>query len=171
MNNAILKLTAYNMLCRENIAYSRMSFFVIVHHALHNDIMAHAIRVMDEHRDVSAFWYIHKCQSALVERAVSAAGSEMATLKKTSNKLKHIREKTHFHIDRMAVQSPAEVWKSAGVTGDELSNILHVVAHVVSTVNVNALAGEPLYITEYDGSDIHRIVTAVEKLHGHIHGV
>ncbi|MFM8443052.1 MAG: hypothetical protein ACKN9W_06875, partial [Methylococcus sp.] len=77
----------------------------------------------------------------------------------------------HFHIDRMAVQSPAEVWKSAGVTGDELSNILHVVAHVVSTVNVNALAGEPLNITEYDGSDIHRIVTAVEKLHGHIHGV
>lgn len=170
-NNAILKLTAYNSLCREDISYARMSFFAIVQHALYNDMVAHAIRVMDEHRDVSGFWYIHKCQSALVERTVSKAGSELATLKCTSEKLRHIREKTHFHIDRTAVQSPTEVWKSAGVTGDEFSITLRVVAQVASAVNADALGGEPLDVTEYDGSDVHRIVAAFEKLHGCVHGV
>jgi hypothetical protein len=170
VNNAMLKLTAHNALCREDIAYTRMSFFVVAQHALHNDMVAHAIRVMDEHRDVSAFWYIHKCQSSAVEAAVIGAGSSLETLRKTSEKLRHIREKTHFHIDRTAVQSPASVWQSAGVTGDEFSSTLSVVAHAVSEVNVKILGGEPLLATEYDGSDIHRIVKAFEKVHGKVHG-
>jgi hypothetical protein len=41
----------------------------------------------------------------------------------------------------------------------------------MSGVKVNVFGGEPLDVTEYDGSDVKRIVKAYEELHGSVHGV
>ena len=55
LNNAILKLTALEELRKLELTYCRMSFFVIAEHALYNDLLAHAIKVLDEHRDAMSF--------------------------------------------------------------------------------------------------------------------
>jgi hypothetical protein len=82
-----------------------------------------------------------------------------------------VREKTHFHIDRDAVAKPSDVWQTAGISGDEFISALRGVASVVSHFKVELFGGEPLEVTKYDGSDVHRIVEAYEKVHGHVHGV
>lgn len=170
VNNAILKLVAYNAVCREEITYARMSFFVVASHALHNDMLAHAMRALDEHRDAAAFWYVKRCNGQATSAAARAAGVDLAVLQSTSTKLRHIREKTHFHIDRETVKNPAHVWRAVGITGDEFSNAIHSVASVMSGVKAEVFGGALLEVTEYDGSDVQRLVQAYEKLHGSVHG-
>lgn len=170
-NNAILKLVAYNALCAADITYAGMSFFVVASQALHNDMIAHAMRALDEHRDAASFWYVKRCNEQVTAAAASAAGVDLSALESTSAKLRHIREKTHFHVDRQAVLDPSQVWQAAGVTGDEFNDSLHAVASVMSGVEVHLFGGEPLVVTEYDGSDVERIVKAYEHIHGHVHGV
>lgn len=170
ISNATLKLIAYNALCKEKITFSGMSFFVIAQHALYNDMIAHAIRVLDEHRDVAAFWYIHKCHPRSVETGIVKAGLDIQAVRATSAKLRHIREKTHFHIDRATVHSSARVWQNAGVTGDEFSTMLKVIAEVLSDINVEILHGQPMHLTDYNGTDIPRLVGAFEKVYGKVHG-
>lgn len=170
-NNAILKLVAYNALCRADITYAGMSFFVIASQALYNDMIAHAMRALDEHRDAASFWYVKRCNEQVTAAAASAAGVDLSTLESTSTKLRHIREKTHFHVDRRAVLNPSQVWQAAGVTGDEFSDSLHAITSVMSGVAAGLFGGEPLVVTEYDGSDVERIVKAYETIHGHVHDV
>lgn len=171
VNNGILKLVAYNAVCRADITYTRMSFFVVASHALHNDMVAHAIRALDEHRDAGSFWYVKRCNEAATSAAAGVAGVDLAALQFTSTKLRHIRDKTHFHVDRESVPNPAHVWQTAGLTGDEFNSALRAVASVMSGVKVKVFGGEPLDVAEYDGSDVQRIVKAYEKLHGSVHGV
>lgn len=170
-NNAILKLIAYNALCAADITYAGMSFFVIASQALHNDMIAHAMRALDEHRDAASFWYVKRCNEHVTAAAARAAGVNLSALESTSAKLRHIREKTHFHVDRQAVLNPSQVWQTAGVTGDEFNDSVHAVALVMSGVEVRLFGGEPLVVTEYDGSDVKRIVKSYEHIHGHVHGV
>ncbi len=37
------------------------SFFSYAYLALYNDMLAHAIKVLDRHKDVSSFWYLYRC--------------------------------------------------------------------------------------------------------------
>src|SRR5690606_8623654 len=99
LNNAILKLTAYDELVRQDIAYVRMSFFVVAAHALYNDTFSHAIRVLDEHEQALAFWYILRSNESVVKRAAKNSGLDLDELKKLSTKLRIVRDKTQFHID------------------------------------------------------------------------
>jgi hypothetical protein len=171
VNNAILKLTAYNALAREDITYAGMSLFVIIENALFNDMVANAMRALDEHRDAASFWYICRCDEPLAERAAKVASVQLSGLRATSAKLRHVREKTHFHVDRGAVANPADVWSNAGITGNDFTTALHAVASVVSTFEVERFGGEPLELAKYDGSDVTRIVGAFEQACGHAHGI
>ena len=38
-----------------------------------------------------------------------------------TDSLKHIRDKTHFHIDKYTVRNPKKVWLDADVKGSELA--------------------------------------------------
>jgi hypothetical protein len=42
---------------------------------------------------------------------------------------------------------------------------------MMSGVNAALFGGDLLKVTEYDGSDVERIVRGYEKLHGSVHGV
>src|SRR5208337_916615 len=37
------------------------SFFTYAYLALYNDMVTHAIKVLDKHKDVSSFWYLYRC--------------------------------------------------------------------------------------------------------------
>lgn len=147
-----------------------MSFFVIAAHALYNDLIAHAIRVLDEHCDATSFWYILKCNEAVAERAAKAAQLDLDGLKVLSSKLRHVREKTHFHIDKKSVKDTKSVWKEADIRGGDLAQALRAMASTVARIKKDIFGGDLEEVTEYDGSDIERIVKAYEAVQGTVHG-
>jgi hypothetical protein len=169
-NNALLKITAHDTLSRTEITYARMSFFLVAMDALVNDAIAHAIRVLDEHRDAASFWYVVKCDEALLIKSAARAGLDLSHLQETSRKLRKVREKTHFHIDREAVIDPSQVWRDAEINGAALITTLRDIAHTLAYAKFDLIGGPLETVTEYDGSDIPRIILAYEHAYGSVHG-
>lgn len=170
LNKAILKLTAHDRLIRQNITYRRISFFVLAEQALYNDILAHAMRVLDEHRDAMSFWYVLRCNEAAIKKAARAAELDLGELRVLSEKLRLIREKTQFHIDRRSVTAPEAVWTEADILGSVFSKALEGTAATLARTKKDLFGGELETVTEYDGSDVARIIKAYEIVHGSVHG-
>lgn len=170
LNNAILKLTAHNELARQKLIYVRMSFFAIVGQSLYNDMLAHTMRVLDEHKQSLSFWYVLRCNEAVVNKAALAAGLDLNELKHLSTKLKSVRDQTHFHIDRKSVKDPKSIWKEANITGATFAMALQTMAVTLAHTKKEIFGGELETVTDYDGSDIAKIVKAYESVHSSVHG-
>lgn len=159
-NNAILKLTAYNSLHKVRFSYTGMSFFAIASQALYNDMIASAIRIFDDHKEAGSLWYIIRCNEPAAKKAAMACGIKIDELKAFALKLRHIRDKTHFHIDRRALENPSLVWSEAGISGDEFTNALHNAALLLAKIKLDVYGGELDKVTPYDGSDVKQIIDA-----------
>ena len=169
-NNAILKLTAYNELSRQDITYARMSFFVIVQQSLHYDMIAHAMKILDSHSSARGLDYIRKVNPTAVLRTATKNKIDLAELDALAAKLKHVRDKTQFHIDAASLKNAKEVWATADIRGDLFFRSLKNLAILLSGLKTSLFGGESLDVTEYDGSDIPKIVKAFEAVHGITHG-
>jgi len=170
VNNALLKLTAYNVLSRQKIVYSGMSFFVIAQQALYYDMISHAMKILDTHASAKGFYYIKKVNSAAVVHAAKTRGVDLLELDTLSSKLKHVRDKTQFHIDAVALTDSAGVWADADIKGDLFVRSLNNIAALLSKLKTDLFQGVALEVTAYDGSDIPKIITAFEVLHDTTHG-
>jgi hypothetical protein len=171
ISNALLKITAHEQLCCTEITYCGPSFFLIAMDALVNDAFAHAIKVLDKHRDAVSFWYVLKCEDKVVRKAARDAGVDMHQLEELSEKLRMVRVKTHFHIDREAVIDPEAVWKEVNLAGNTLINQLKGLADTLARTKQMLIGGELSCVTPYDGSDVPMIVSAYEQCYGPVHGV
>ncbi|MFZ3072359.1 MAG: hypothetical protein WA162_03875 [Thermodesulfobacteriota bacterium] len=101
------------------------TFFDIIHSALFNCAIGHLMKVLDQHKDSASFWYIYNYK----QPEINAQPRNTERLKKlkhlaSPDRLKHIRDKTHFHIDKNAVVDPKQVWRNAGITSKEIYSAL-----------------------------------------------
>jgi hypothetical protein len=102
---AISERDAYNELCRVALETS-WGFFSYASIALKNDMYAHAIKVLDLHGDTSSFWYVHRCKKKDVENALRKEHVSITEIQELADKMKLVRDKTHFHIDKKGVFPP-----------------------------------------------------------------
>jgi hypothetical protein len=166
-NNAILKRRALTGLYSIDSAHG-LDFFRIAAHALYNDLVSHALRVFDRNGQSASFWYVVRTDEAIAKRAARRHGVSLDEIERLSEQFKHIRDKTHFHIDRDAVMDPSKVWSTAGLTGDELGYVLESAWKVLAGI-WHELRGESFEIPEYDGSDVGKIIRAYSKAHPDAH--
>ena len=159
-DHAILKLTAYNSLKRCVASSAGTRFFTIAEQTLYNDMIAGAIRIFDDHKEAGSLWYIIRCFRNVAQNIAMTCGIDMDALRKIVPKLRHIRDKTHFHIDRRTVAEPDLVWTNAGLGYDELTNALHDAATLLTKIKQEVYGGEMNRLTPYDGSDVKQIVEA-----------
>ncbi|MEK6582261.1 MAG: hypothetical protein AABZ25_07730, partial [Nitrospirota bacterium] len=54
-----------------------------------------------------------------------------------AEKLKQVRDKTHFHIDKKGVKNPAGIWKSADISYNELKANIDAVYKILNYLHVN----------------------------------
>ena len=123
LQRAILNMET--MLGIEDAAEGNLSsrFLEISYKALFNDYVAHCCKVF-EHRSarVSTFWTIREQSEGMVDEIAARQAIDIATIEAVSIKLKAIRDKTHFHIDRTGMLDPRSVWREAGLKGSELAD-------------------------------------------------
>ena len=160
-NDAILKLTAYNSLHQAGLNARGASFFAIADQALFNDMIAGAIRIFDEHKEAGSVWYIIRCHEAVAHTAARSCGIDMDAMRTIVPKLRHVRDKTHFHIDKRNVENPALVWSHADISIDEFTNALRNAALLLAKIKQHIYGGKMDVLTAYDGSDVRRIVDAL----------
>ena len=85
--------------------------------ALIGDRLARLIRILEDSEETASFWYLHRCEPTNVAQDV-----DIARLKDLSSrsKLKLIRDKTFFHIDKDRVADSQAVYAQADIFANEL---------------------------------------------------
>lgn len=159
-DNAILKLTACNSLSASGFSRAGTNFFGIAGQALYNDMVASAIRIFDDHKEAGSLWYIIRCCGPSARRAEKDYGVSIDALKKIVPRLRYLRDKTHFHIDRRTVESPALVWSRVDISAEEFADALRDAALLLAKIKQDVYGGEMDTLTPYDGSDVKKIVDA-----------
>jgi hypothetical protein len=138
-------------------------FFRITYQALFNDMVSHMIKVLDLHRDSASFWYIYNCKRKEIDAMFSPTTMGINHIELLADKLKHIRDKTHFHIDKDALFDPKKVWKDADISTAELKMVMQHLLDVLYRLHFDHFGNE-FPMPEYTGDDAYNLVKlAVEK--------
>lgn len=94
------------------------------------------------------------CKEKEIETLWRASGSK-DKLDKISKDLKHIRDKSHFHIDRKGTIDSEEVWREAGIKPEFLKECLlisyDVLNYIFKLENKNDFPWKP---NTYTGDEI-----------------
>jgi len=143
--------------------YHSMDFIRIAYDALFNDMIAHVIKVFEDRSDVASFWYIKRCKEKEVSNFAEEHGIDLSKLATIKDSLKHIRDKTLFHIDRDAVKNPKKVWEEAKVTGKQLASAIDEVYSILDHLYQLEI-GKSFPLPEYDGSDATSIAKFAENI-------
>lgn len=116
-------------------------FTRVIRDALYNDYMSHAIKVFEQSSKAASFWYLYRADPGPIDRYAKKVGYDLRKLQLVSDKLKAIRNGSHFHIDKIGVLEPKVVWSGAALTGKELGGAIDFVWGALSAIQ-EARGGE-----------------------------
>ena len=108
-------------------------FFGIAHDAVFNDMIAHSMKLFDKHRDSASLWYIYSCKRLEVE-APWKDTNHIDKLEEISKSLKHVRDKTHFHIDKKGVTDTKSIWREANIKPELLGECLSIAYEMLNHI-------------------------------------
>ena len=138
------------------------SFFSYASLAFFDGIFAHAIKVLDRHKDAASFFYLYNCNRKEVLAELAKSHLNLVDVQTLSSKLNKIRDKTHFHIDKKAVFSPNAVWLDADMTGNFFNNVMDKLWLVLNSLHASYFHrefGQPIYAAK----DVKAIIEAVQS--------
>jgi hypothetical protein len=138
------------------------SFFSCAFSALYDDMLAHAMKVLDRHKDAASFRYLYRCNTSEIEELLKKIDLTIADIEKLSENLKDIRNGTHFHIDRNGVFDPSNIWKKANISGDFFNRVIEGIWDILNHLYIS-LHQKPFIQSIYEGKDIKEIIEAVKK--------
>ena len=153
---AISMRNCFNELTR-GAPTTNWTFFSYCSIALFNDMFSHEMKVLDMHKDATSFWYIRGREPKLVDGLMEKYGVKPEDIKTLADKLKHVRDKTHFHIDRDGVLDSRKVWGDADIKGDFVNKVVDKLWQVLNEVykeKYGSEFGQPIY----DGEDVDTIL-------------
>lgn len=112
------------------------SFFTLSRDALFNDMVAHTIKVLDQNAQSATFWYVFRYKSKEVKEFIKSNDIDFMAIYDLAEKLKKVRDKTHFHIDKKGVKDPKAVWSSADITYDELEENMKSIYKILNHLHI-----------------------------------
>jgi len=83
--------------------------------ALMGDRLVRLIRILEDSDRTATFWYLHNCEPANVSKDV-----DIPRLEALSEKIRLVRDKTLFHIDKKHVGDSQAVYKQANIIANEV---------------------------------------------------
>lgn len=135
--------------------HSGENFFSIVLRGLFNSMMGHLAKVLDRHPVSASFWTIFETNEDGIRSLKAFTQWDFNFTNNLSDRVKYIRNKTLFHIDRDAVLDPKAVWRAAGITGEELGRGLSFLWSILEELH-ERVNGRQFHdpCVGYDGSDV-----------------
>jgi hypothetical protein len=135
------------------------NFFSISYRAAFNDMIAHTIKVLEDSRDSSTFWSIFQNDQKKIMDLSSCSGESIDLLRTLATKVKLVRDKSHFHIDRKGVMDPEKIWHMADIKGVELEKGLKILFNILNELYEGVHGKGFLFQPEdYSGEDVIKIL-------------
>jgi len=107
-----------------------------IYYALFNDYIAHSIKVLEDRGNAASCWYLYRSRQDVFDAAAREFAIDLAKILAMTKKLKHVRDKTHFHIDRNGVLDPKVVWSDADINGKELADVVVLVWGLLNAARI-----------------------------------
>lgn len=145
----------------EKHRYTAKVFTRVISDALHNDYMSHAMKVFEQSSQASSFWYIYRTDARPIDKYAGDVGYDIASLQTVTDKLKVIRNGTHFHIDSRGVLDPRAIWDGAALTGKELAAAIDFAWGSLG-VSMVAAGGSVPSLLEYSSEDALAALKRIE---------
>ncbi len=90
------------------------------------------MKVLDTHKDSASFWAIYNENTKMLNDLISELSIDINVIHSMTNKLRIVRNKTHFHIDKNGMIEPEEVWRSANITGKDIDDVIGALFKLLS---------------------------------------
>ena len=125
----------------------------LYYNALFNDFLTKCMKVFELRRQTASFWYLERTDAQAMMTALGGSAALLAELRAVSERLKHIRDKVHFHIDEHGVLNPDGVWQDAALSRDRLD------------AAVKTALGALLRLADMHQLQVERIPTDMTQFH------
>ena len=155
---AIANTSIVSAMGRSKTAHS-FDFFRLAMMALHYDRVARAAKVFDRTRGVAGYFYLVKRKPDALK---GTSATDLAQLEVVADGIKHIRNKTHFHLDQVGVLNPAAVWRKANITESQFRSALVTAAAVLDQM-YRAEFGYAFAPPEFDTQNVRKIMRLAEE--------
>ena len=99
-------------------------------------MVAHMIKVLDQDSQSATFWYIFRTKSKDVKDFIKENNIDFMSIYDLAEKLKIVRNKTHFHIDKKRVRDPKEVWADADISYDEMVGNMDALYSILNYLHI-----------------------------------
>jgi len=130
--------------------------------ALFNDMIAHLIKVLECNSKALTFWNIRSRNRKRINEILKESGYDISFLKHMSKKLRDIRNRTHFHIDRENVSSPKDVWTKAKLKMPDIEKTIVLLLEIFGCLYREQVSTSEPFLS-YDGKDAPKIIRIVQK--------
>ncbi len=108
-NNAILEISVYWNKIEDD------SFYTYAKMSLYWDSINRSSKVLDNHRDSKAFWFLYQKKQKLIDDYISINELKFEDIDNYTKKFKTIRDKHLCHIDKKSINNPDEIFLSADI--------------------------------------------------------
>ena len=159
LQQAILNRTT--LLGLEDACVSHL-FLKVIYRALFNDYIAHCIKVFEDRKQAASFWYIYRTNQKQIDAFALRRKIDIKRLRIVSEKLKHIRNKTHFHIDKVGVLDTKGVWRDTRLPGKKLSRAVDSAWNILTDLQLSFNLPE-VPLPEYRPSLVKRLANLVDE--------
>jgi hypothetical protein len=139
-----------------------LDFFTLAYKALFNDMIAHAIKVLDKNPKSATFWYINNCDPKTVLSIVKDKSYVLNFFEVVAEKLKIIQDETHFHIDKKGVLYSKSVWKKADLKENDFGKVLEELFDILKHLYKSYL-GKEFPLPEHNGSDATQLIFVAQR--------
>ncbi len=153
---------AYTKMWQDSPTIYPNEFLGLCSMALFNDMVAHLIKVLECGGKALTFWNIRSRNRKQINEILKKSGCDLSFLKHMSEKLRDIRNHTHFHIDRENVSSPKDVWKKANLKKSDIKKTIFLLLEIYGCLYKEQVSTSEPFLS-YDGKDAPEIIRIVQK--------
>lgn len=135
-----------------------LDFFQVSKTAIEDARLIRLIRVLENDPKTASFWYLHRSNAPVIERAAKVASLDLTELKQVATRLRGIRDKAFVHIDKVGVFDPKHFYQVAGLTEAEICRSIEGLWLTMQKVYADTF-GEELRHDVYVGNDIAKLAS------------
>lgn len=153
---------AYTKMWQDSPTIYANEFLGLCSMALFNDMVAHLIKVLESDSKALTFWNIRSRNKKRINEILKESGCDLSFLKQMSEKLRDIRNHTHFHIDKVNVSNPKDVWTKAKLKMPDIEKTIVLLLDIFGGLYREQVSTSEPFLS-YDGKDAPEIIRMVQK--------
>ena len=141
----------------QNEGKHSIDFIEISRKALFHDMISHVVKVLDKDSRGATFWDIYSKFKQDIDSFMMGQEIRIKDIREFGKNLKHVWDKTHFHVDKKGVFDTRSIWIEANIKRVQLLEIMDFIYDILKHVYLKHF-GVPFYYPDYNGEEINKIL-------------